>query len=76
MSFDKRKWCKNPHTGEDCPDRLVGCHVTCEGYEFRCQERKRINEARRANSFAPTAQREKASLRFLKKQKKAKIYKR
>jgi hypothetical protein len=76
MSFDKYKSCKDIKTGMDCPDRCVGCHGTCDGYKFRCEEQQRINDSRRSSKPAPTAQREKASMNIYKKQEKLKIYKR
>lgn len=76
MAFDKYKSCKDVKTGMDCPDRCVGCHGTCDGYKFRCEKQKEINDCRRASKIVPTAQREKASMNIYKKQKKLKIYKR
>lgn len=72
MSFDKYKTCK------DCPDRSVNpaCHDTCDGYKFRCQKQKEINDRRRADNLAPTAHREQVSINFYKRQKKYKIYRR
>ena len=69
--FDKFKTCK------DCPDRSINppCHETCEGYLFRCQKQKEINDKRRANGLKPTAQREKVRNKFCKKQRCYKIYK-
>lgn len=71
-AFDKYKSCK------DCPDRTVtpACHDTCDGYKFRCQKQKEINDNRRASKVVPTAHREKVSNDYYKKQKKYKIYKR
>ena len=76
--FDKYKACKDLKTGEDCPDRSVtpACHDTCDGYKFRCQKQKEINDNRRASKCAPTANREKININYYKKQKKYKIYKR
>ena len=72
MPFDKYKTCK------DCPDRIIGCHSTCDGYKSRCEEQKRINETRRAmnNSIAPTDHREQVGINYYKRKRKEKIYKR
>ena len=68
--MDKFKTCKA------CPDRVVGCHSTCEGYQFRCKEREEFLRKERESKFKPTAQREKTHINYYKKQKKYKIYKR
>ena len=43
--FDKFKSC------EDCPDRTVepNCHMTCEGYIFRCQKNEKSKESKNEN---------------------------
>ena len=32
----------------DCPDRTVepNCHMTCEGYLFRCEKNQKLKEGR------------------------------
>lgn len=74
--FDKYKACKDLETGADCPDRIGGCHDTCDGYKFRCQKQKEINQKIKASRIAPTAHRERVSINFYKRKKKEKIYKR
>lgn len=32
-------------TCHGCPDRVVGCHATCEGYQARYAENREKNEA-------------------------------
>lgn len=68
--FDKTKSCKN------CPDRVIGCHGTCEGYEFRCKEGEEKRRKERESRWVPTDDHIKASLNTLKKQKKLIGYKR
>jgi hypothetical protein len=43
--IDKEKTCK------DCPDRVVGCHSSCEGYLHRVQRNKVIAENRKADAI-------------------------
>lgn len=74
--LDKYKSCKDHETGQDCPDRQVGCHGTCEGYICRCQEREEQREKQRLNQWKPTAHYEKARVDLCKKQKKLLGYKR
>ena len=40
MRFDKTKSCHH------CPDRCVGCHGTCEGYQARVAEREVVYKER------------------------------
>lgn len=68
--MDKFKTCKA------CPDRVVGCHGTCEGYQFRCKEREEFLRKQRESKWKPTDHHIKASLNTLKKQKKLIGYKR
>ena len=64
MATDKYKTCK------DCSDREVGCHGTCEGYQFRCQEREEIRKKERARRMAPTEHHRKIVIDFYKRKKK------
>lgn len=76
MAMDKYKSCKDLETGQDCPDRCVGCHGTCEGYGFRCKESEEKRRKERESRWVPTDHHIKASLNTLKKQKKLIGYKR
>ena len=68
--MDKFKTCKA------CPDRVIGCHSTCEGYQTRCKEREEILKKEKESRWVPTDHHVKASLATLKKQKKLIGYKR
>ena len=70
MSFDKYKACKDLDTGEDCPDRVLGCHSSCNGYKCRCQKQKEIKNNRKASIKVPTAHHVKVSQNYYKKHKK------
>lgn len=43
--IDKYKTCK------DCPDRIMGCHSTCEGYLQRKQHNKKIADERKSDAI-------------------------
>ena len=64
MEFDKFKSCK------DCPDRVGGCHDTCNGYISRCQEREEIRKKEKATKLAPTEHHEKIVIDYYKRKKK------
>lgn len=71
MSFDKYRTCK------DCPDRVVGCHADCEGYQFRHNENMERLRKEQESKWKPTAHDEQAWLDFYKRQKKNyKMYRR
>lgn len=74
--LDKYKSCKDFETGNDCPDRCVGCHGTCEGYQARCKEREEFLRKQRESKWKPTEHHIKASLDTFRKQKKLRGYKR
>lgn len=44
--MDKFKDCRDVENNCDCPDRSISpnCHTTCEGYLFRVEQAKKINE--------------------------------
>lgn len=68
--FDKYKWCKNPKTGEHCPDRVGGCHDDCDGYKARCQEQAERKRYLKSKTKIPTAHYEKAKIDVIKRYKK------
>ena len=70
MSFDKRKGCKDAKTGEHCPDRKVGCHDTCEGYQFRHEENMERLRKEKETRWKPTAHHDKVVIDYYKRQKK------
>ena len=74
-TYDKYKWCKNPHTGEHCPDRFPGCHDDCTGYQSRHEKNMERLRKEKENRWRPTEHHTKVVIAYYKKQKKAKIFK-
>lgn len=68
--IDKYKSCKDLETGNDCPDRCVGCHDKCDGYQARCKEREEILRKEKLNRWKPTAHHTKVVIDFYKRKKK------
>ena len=62
--MNKFKTCKA------CPDRVVGCHSTCEGYQFRCKEREEFLRKERESKWKPTAHHTQVVIDFYKRQRK------
>lgn len=62
--IDKYKTCK------DCPDRVVGCHADCEGYQFRHKEREETLRKEKENRWRPTEHHDKVVINYYKRQKK------
>ena len=48
IDIEKMKFKRCP---PNCPDRTVepNCHMTCEGYLFRCEKLKKMKEGREEN---------------------------
>jgi hypothetical protein len=76
MAFNKYEACEDLETGADCPDRKLGCHDTCKGYQFRHEKNMERLRKEKETRWHPTAHREKIISNYYRQERKRKMYKR